>query len=153
MSKKTSIKTGNRRLLALAKRLSRVPRKRFDYGSWVGADWKGKADLSCGTTACALGWGTTMPALRRLGLHLAKTSDGANYVRLGQMRPRRDEHHHDMSLRSASVIFGVTPLEAAYLFMPFEAAPDDFDLPISPSADATPSEVADHIRRFVASRS
>lgn len=66
----TTIRTGNRRLLKLADKLDSLPPARFKYSSWVGDDWKGKPDLSCGTTACAIGWGTTMPVLRRAGLGL-----------------------------------------------------------------------------------
>lgn len=44
----------NNRLLKLAAFLDTVPPERFKYDTWAGEDWKGKPDLSCGTTACAL---------------------------------------------------------------------------------------------------
>lgn len=58
------------RLEALAAFLDTIPPDKFNYSEWVDRDWKGKPDLSCGTKACALGWATTMPEFRKLGLHL-----------------------------------------------------------------------------------
>jgi hypothetical protein len=54
----------------LRKILAKVPRERFDMNRWVGADWKGAKNLSCGTSACAAGWATTDPWFRRRGLRL-----------------------------------------------------------------------------------
>jgi hypothetical protein len=68
-----------RRLLKLADFLDRLPHKRFDYSWWTGADWKGKPDLSCGTTACALGWAATMPMARRAGVQLFQQKEDNGY--------------------------------------------------------------------------
>jgi hypothetical protein len=128
------------RLLKLAEFLEKLPRKRFNYSTWFGRDWKGKPDLSCGTTACALGWAATMPNFKRLGLEpwfdytsrfheFSLHGHRANYIKIG------DE------------IFGLTEDEAGYLF-----AYDNegwTPLPMSPHADAGPKQVAKHIRRFV----
>lgn len=46
---------------------------RFNLATWVGcesAPWRGMQDLSCGTTACAMGWAATIPSFQALGLHL-----------------------------------------------------------------------------------
>jgi len=46
---------------------------RFDLRSWAGNDdipWEGNPNLSCGTSACAVGWATTIPEFRDAGLHL-----------------------------------------------------------------------------------
>lgn len=67
---KQQMQTGNKRLRKLTDLLDTVPDERFDYVRWVGSNWQGKSDLSCGTTACALGWATTIPAFRKLGLRL-----------------------------------------------------------------------------------
>ncbi len=68
-----ALKRGNARLLKLAAFLKRLPPKRFDYLNWVGDDWQGKPDLSCGTTACALGWACAMPEFKRSGMKLSLT--------------------------------------------------------------------------------
>lgn len=58
------------RLKRLADFLQIVPEERFDMQRWVGDDFKGSPDLSCGTSACAVGWATTIPEFREAGLHL-----------------------------------------------------------------------------------
>ncbi len=65
-------KTQARRLLKLADFLESLPRNRFCLERWVGRGWEGKPDLSCGTTACALGWATTIPEFRKLGVRMKK---------------------------------------------------------------------------------
>lgn len=66
-----------KRLLKLADKLDWVHKHvphQFDYNQWIGLDWEGKADLSCGTSACALGWATTIKSFRRLGLRVPDNS-------------------------------------------------------------------------------
>lgn len=123
--------TGLKRLLVLAKFLRKLPRKRFDYGSVV-SNWSGgKQDLSCGASACAMGWAATMPVFRKLGLYLnvkshdACTKAGSNYY-----------------ITSAEEIFNIGEDEAEYLFTPHEG--------IGPGYNATPKQVAAHIENFVA---
>ena len=58
------------RLLKWAEFLEQLPPKRWDYGHWVGKSWQGAPDLSCGTTACALGWACTIHSFRKLGLRM-----------------------------------------------------------------------------------
>jgi len=69
-------------LLELATFLEALPPERFDYGSWVGAKWKDAQDLSCGTTACALGWAATLPSCRQEGLRLGRDRFGDGTVHL-----------------------------------------------------------------------
>ena len=127
--KKASEAIGNRRLLKLAAFLRTVPRSRFDYSVFVGGDWAGAQDLSCGTQACALGWAATMPTFRRLGLYL-------NRAFRPVLKGLRDPW------RSAERLFSLDREEAITLF-----APDDL------SEDyATPKYVASKLERFVASR-
>jgi len=62
-----------KRLLLLAEFLrTKVPEDRFKMHYWVAPGWKGSQTLSCGTSACALGWAATVPALRRAGLRLVR---------------------------------------------------------------------------------
>jgi hypothetical protein len=137
-------KQSDRRLLKLADFLYELPRKRFEYSAWVGDDWKGKSDLSCGTTACALGWATTMPYFRKLGLRLSK--GGLVVMATGTAGLR----YFGGSLRSAESVFLVTLEEARLLFAPLEEHHTDGLCP--DPYNATPKQVAKHIRRFVASR-
>ncbi len=72
-----------KRLLALADLVEeKESAGRFYFNNWVGGiegSWRGKPDFSCGTSACALGWATTMKSCRKAGLrmHTAhKHSDG-----------------------------------------------------------------------------
>ena len=128
-----------RRLLKLADFLDRLPPKRFNYATWVGGDWDGRQDLSCGTTACALGWACTIPAFRRLGLRLS--SYGVPILLRGGTIT------HETA--AAAFIFKIDQTHASYLFCP------DYHLfserlPRSPGRRASPREVAAHIRRFVA---
>lgn len=125
--KKASMTVGNRRLLKLAAFLRTLPRERFDYTSWVGNGWEGAQDLSCGTTGCALGWAATMPAFRRLGLHLGP--DAA--PRLGRKMP----------MESARLLFGLSGEEYS-LFVPENSMENA----------ATPKYVARKIERFVKQR-
>lgn len=147
-----TVEEGNRRLLVLAEFLEKLPGERFDYSVWVGVDWQGKSDLSCGTSACALGWAATIPEFQHLGLRLARErgDTGAGFVCLGE--PRKDMALYSQSMRAARELFNVTTLEAEYLFHPDHGDPNGSD-EFSPPEDATASEVAAHIRRFVKGRS
>jgi hypothetical protein len=66
-------KQKQKRILKLADYVESLPRERFNFRHWVGSGWQGKVDLSCGTTACALGWATAMPMFRRLGLRMGQS--------------------------------------------------------------------------------
>lgn len=126
-------KTHAKRLLKLADFLSELPRKRFYYGRWVGDNWGGKQDLSCGTTACAFGWAATMPEFRRLGLCIAP-GFLSGVVRLKD---------GGSSYSAAEKVFGLNPDEHDLLFLPAESGLGE---------RATPKQVAKHIREFVKER-
>jgi hypothetical protein len=82
-------KKAKTRLLKLAEFMERLPkedREHFNMGVWfmhAGAGHGhgvspgqvvGKKEITkCGTSACALGWATTIPAFRRAGLKLIAT--------------------------------------------------------------------------------
>lgn len=141
-----SIGEGNRRLLVLAEFLEKLPPERFDYGTWVGRNWAGAKDLSCGTRACALGWATTIPEFQEAGLCLIRDAYGDGVVRFNRGEPNR----YQSSLDAGAAMFGLNEDESAFLFYPGEVL-DDEDEP-APSDLASPSEVAAHIRKFVAGR-
>lgn len=123
------------RLLRLAEFLETVPKERFDLSSWVGEDWGGKQDLSCGTTACAMGWAATMPEFRELGLKIA--SQGRR-VYVGE-----PEDGYSSSAYAIISIFG-PEAEEEVLFYPggWGSGGGGEDSP-------TPWGFANRIRRFV----
>ncbi len=152
------------RLHLLAAELRKWPTIQFYFGSWVGDNWQGKPDLSCGTTACALGVATTMPVFQALGLKLAKEY-GSGYVTIEGVAPQMCSpdgflNGHvslvDTSLHSAMTIFDLTKHEATYLFTPGdqpyelgEELSDTDELDVSPDEYASPDQVADHIEAFI----
>jgi len=141
----TTQKTGNKRLLALADLLEKLPRRRFEYARWVGTSWKGKQDLSCGTTACALGWAATMPSLRRAGLRLMPSTEYADGFYHGVVALKGDRYATNSSpYEAAKEVFAIDYAEAYHLFNPSYNMLEE---------SATPKQVAKHIRLFVAVRS
>ncbi len=145
----------------LSAELREWPFEQFNFAVWVGDDWQGKPDLSCGTTACALGVATTMPIFQALGLKLVKSRYGAGYVIVEGREPTHlysggEISLIDTSLHSAMTIFDLTMEEATYLFVPgqdpYELGEElcDVDsLRDSPNEYATPEMVADHIEAFI----
>jgi hypothetical protein len=154
------IEVSNQRLLLLADFLEVLPIDRFDYNHWVGLNWKGAPDLSCGTTACALGWACAMPEFQALGLQLSSdTQHVAQVAKVINPKLGVPDDYGDHSLEAAMVTFGLTMPEAEYLFCPRAAAPDlmlahhvDAAHQFAPGRLATAIDVADHIRYFVEHR-
>lgn len=141
MKKRLANYVYKRRLLKLADFLQELPRKRFDYGHWVGDNWGGAADLSCGTTACAWGWATTIPLFRKLGLRLKYRTKNSIAAYVGMIEvPKK----FDTPSAAASRILDLAYNEYLKLFVPGH----DKTL----SYHATPKQVAKHIRNFVASK-
>ncbi len=147
-----------KRLLKLADFLDTLPPERFRYDRWVGDSWKGMQDLSCGTTACALGWAATMPAFRKLGLRLFEIEDGGKKTGFCALEGTPYNKYSSYStlssysLDAAMEIFGLSRSEASFIFYPGS----EYFLPeetiYSPGRDAPASEVAKHIRNFVTIR-
>ena len=146
-----TIEFGLERLEALADLLDQIEDHQFGYGSWVGGDWEGRDDFSCGTTACALGWATTIEKDLSMNrddqcVHLDK-SVGADWY---------DDEFKGTD--AASIYYGITSQEAHQLFVPqvmcedwlgYEVDVRGMDSLWSPRNDASRDEVADHIRKFV----
>lgn len=133
-----------RRLLSLAEFLDKLPPERFYFGRWVGISWQGKSDLSCGTTACAFGWGTTIPALRKAGLRLGLTNHGFGVVHLKDKMPSENAPEE-----AAAKVFGLSKEDFDYLFFPYEETEAYRYGREAPSINASAKEVAKHIRNFV----
>jgi hypothetical protein len=120
---RVSPKTSARRLLKLADFLeTQVPEDKFNFHEWVDYDWQGKPDLSCGTSACALGWATTIPEFRKLGLRLVRSRVTNAYVNFKSNHPLFFDDHavdpHGTSFYAAQRLFGLTNEEAEVLFSP-----------------------------------
>lgn len=143
-----------RRLLLIADKLDVVatmPPARFNFARWVGHDWKGLPDLSCGTSACALGHASTIPELQALGLGLIADRRSSGHVCVFGK-----EGNFDDDLKNVADLFGLTRKEFDFLFIPFSHQGDsaleeqeNVYGRIGPGPNATAKEVADHIRAFV----
>ena len=123
----TTIATGNRRLLRLAAFLDTLPREKFDFRRWISE----KDSRGCGTVCCAIGWTPVVfPRLARYdadGLSVRGQSPGTGAMELFEM--------------NIDDVLGV--------FYPRGRYHRNSGLPQS----ATPTQVANHIRKFVARRS
>jgi hypothetical protein len=139
MTEEVTWYVGKGRLLKLIALLKELPRRRFDYQEWVGPNWKGKKDLSCGAPACALGWATTIPSIQRAGLYLSS----------GGMVEMRGDDFSD-PFEAARKVFGLWDrYEARFLFSPNEQL-EGWDWRWrSPGENATAKEVARHIEKFI----
>ena len=141
------------RLLTLATFLEKLPRKRFDFSHFVGEDWKGAQDLSCGTTACAVGWCPVIPAFKKLGLRIVWIDHEPGVKILGQKIDRGIDTAFSISMKTAERLFDLTETESKFLFVPSlydgiayrDRRLDDR----KPGSKATPKAVARHIRKFV----
>ena len=123
-------------LLELAALLDDLTPDRFDYSEWVGEDWQGDPDLSCGTVACAAGHATTLPSYRARGLTLQRY--GGPVVKV--------EGRTLNGTRAMAHVLGIADDDAAYLFMPSYY---DANRHCSPPPNATAPEVAEHIRDWL----
>lgn len=136
----TTLKTGIIRLEKLIAYIAKLPPQRFNFCVLAGEDWQGKPDLSCGTVGCALGWATTMPFFRRLGLHLSKS---AGFVRIGV----NDEYLTPQEI--GVLLFGVSDYEAERLFLPREQVDYIEDNDDFLDNEATPKDWVRHARAIV----
>jgi hypothetical protein len=129
-----------KRLMMIERKTRHVNPKKFWFGSWVASTWQGKPDLSCGTTACSIGWATTIPYLQQRGLRLIRIP--AN--RVGW--PTTLETNNGFTtgiehLQSVADFLGLTLDEYKYLF----TSSGSGSLPVN----ATNVQVADLLRNFI----
>jgi len=129
-----------------------MPEHRFNFSNWVGKDWLGKEDLSCGTSACAIGFATTIPELRDLGLRLFKTETQWNHE-IGILHP---DGTSSKGANHVAMLFGLDDEEFNYLFIPSdqqgEEEVEENDVRYgsrTPGPRASAREVAAHIRNFI----
>lgn len=82
--------------------------KKHNHGKIEG-DVLGAADLkTCGTSACAIGWATTDPYFRKLGLQLVWKNDAAELLVHGDDSDQFEglANALDLSPRQAHILFG-----------------------------------------------
>lgn len=133
-----------KRLEALADFLVTVPASKFDFNRYATGLNLGKPD--CGTVGCALGWATTMSKFRRLGLRLKKHSRAAEWLHIASPCII---HTQLEDLEVATDLFGMSEADAKYVFLPRMLHHNWPHLKRSPDEEATPKQVAAHIRYFI----
>ena len=124
------------RLRALAKLLRRLSpnnaRRHFDMDAWVyqhdsedepapviPSKPTSKNFLTCGTTACALGWAATIPALQAAGLRMRRRVDWT----WGGLAPHHlPQYKGSTGTVAAARLFGIDQDAAEYLFAGTEFA-------------------------------
>ena len=140
-----------KKLEKLATLLEALPRERFDYEHWVGPKWEGKKDLSCGTTACALGWATTLFKKLELRACVDEASMGDRTMYCEVVLAGTDLE----DFGAAAKFFNISMSQAEVLFSPsVDFNPDSWEYDRnggceSPNSSATPKQVAKHIQKFV----
>lgn len=136
--KSASPEDGATRLIELANFLDSVPRKKFNYDMFCNGTAHELSDKQCNTAGCALGWACTMPTFEKLGLIL-----NGNNVTL------KHDRNYD-SYEVAALVFGLTPEESKYLFLPgYQIKGYTREFEDDGENKVSPREVAAHIRKFV----
>ena len=138
--KAVSKAVGLRRILKLADYVEKIPRPKFNFNHFVGIDWEGAPDLSCGTSACAFGHASAMPFFQKLGVYL-KRSKGCTYAAPALKGSPRFTFEH-----VSEIIFGLDAYETHALFIP------GYGYGGWNEQAATPKGWARYARKFVARR-
>lgn len=128
-----------KRLLRLAKLLRSVPRKRFDMTIWANGVLCGRPNETkrrCSTSACALGWATTIPSFNKAGLRQT-VATGSEELQICY----RDYSGYS----AATAFFLITHVAAYWLFSPVDCLAK-----LSREQEA-PQQTADRIEQFVKS--
>jgi hypothetical protein len=123
-----------RRLLALAAYLETdTVREHWNFATFSSKDSvkNGRPSNRCGTTACAYGHATSIPAIRRLGLRFQRANGEPSIAGMS---------YSESYLR----VYGLSVPQWYYLFHP-----DDEGYNHSLPHDASPHDVAERIREFV----
>jgi hypothetical protein len=123
---KVSVAVGNRRLLKLAVGVEKLPPSRFEYSEIsTGIGLPTRPTETCGSAGCVMGWAPVFLGKTVVSRRLRRE------LLCGNFRG------------PAMELFCIDGLQACRLFAPFTSGLDH---------DATPKQVARHIRKFVAGR-
>lgn len=147
------------RLVKLCDFLESLPRERFNYSRWVGRDWRGAQDLSCGTTACAAGWGVVLFG-KECGVELRVGSHDLEWAFPAPSGVPLSYPTVKLMEQAGEILFGVSPEDFDFLFCPDETSyvddkdddvrgPDGEDEEGKPFANASAKRVATHIRGWL----
>lgn len=119
-----------RRLLALAAHLDTISPRKFNMNHWANSS---DAGITCGSTACALGYAGLMPSFRKAGLKTEFDKCGGSVV-------YKRSHNSLYDIEAGASFFNITEDEAQWLFMP-----RSYPIGRRPG----PKTVASRIRRMV----
>lgn len=140
-----------KRLLKLAEFLDTLPRQKFKFSTV--ADERGKSmrealkagKTRCGTVGCALGWAPVVfpRLLRWVEVRKWFPDDKAMYAVCHRSDTRTQVPASQMwpeTRATAAAVFGLWEADVQFLFQPEDSGLGE---------DATPKQVARHIRQFV----
>ena len=139
-----------KKLIRLAVFLENLPPERFNFRHIVDSNtWEGHQNLSCGTTACAIGW---CPTIWPKHLKLVPYEDYKSSVVVvlkNEVPESVCPSERDTFKSDISKFFGITAEETRQLFQPGVYC-DWSKAPFKAIyGDASAKRVAEHIREFV----
>ena len=108
------------RLTKLKNRLNDVDYDDFNMEHWAEYIVNGKP--ACGTSACALGWATTVPSLRRAGMRLMLRKSMNGFQKSKIFVGIKGKHYTRLipnkeSLKTAQEIFRIDERQAIHIFL------------------------------------
>lgn len=135
------------RLHTLTQFLEAVPPKKFRFSHFIGKEWQGDPELSCGTTACGMGFGVLLFG-KECGVELVRDLVYGAFFPLvvgsSKLLPPGSVDE------AGKVMFDLEEDEVDRLFIPFEHLEVDEPPPYGRlGPNATAKELAAHIRKFV----
>lgn len=101
-------KIGIRRLRKLQDRLREVNPLLFYMGEWGFSEDNGRP--ACGTSACALGWATSIPSFRKQGLRMYTLDNGYTIgVELKSVAKITSNQMHIDNAKHTSILIRLSP--------------------------------------------
>jgi hypothetical protein len=141
----------------LEKEVHEKQRFKFDYSCYLGEDWNGSQDLSCGTTACAMGITPQIPKFKKYQLYYDtayRTIENAHPVSNMSIRSHaKGQSQYATTPETGCWLFDISRNLYDYLFFPGTLPdwpePGPISNGSSPPEGASALEVAQHIRFVV----
>jgi hypothetical protein len=129
------------RLLTLSAYLEQLAPERFDFGTFVGPDWGGAQDLSCGCTACGMGHAVVLFG-EECDVEFIRTRFGA----IPALKGTAFMAHDEITAQAGAFMFNIAEDDFDHLFIPGDALAGRL------RKSATAKELAAHIQKFVRER-